>query len=345
MSGPLVVDLFCGVGGFSEGVCLGRGRVVLAIDADRGCCEAHALRFPGCVTKMFVIGALTIAAEAELIRWYLSEQGLSADSVHVHASPPCQSESRYNTAARAVSCRHHLSSSLYLTEWSLSLMKELQPLSWSLEQVCSSCVQDLLSRTQKSDALTGHRRCCEFLAVDFSLFGVPQSRTRYIAGPALLVATLAAALPRLRALQQCIPLHVLVGRNALPTGAMIQIGTDNTPTTRSERLITPARTHRPVRAGEFSRPVTMPSYTVTSKGLKVYVEGTGVTGYLTNEQLALLQGFVTNPAPNEKVTRARKMIANAVPPHAGACIIKAAETSTVWPPAIDHKDEDAKEYI
>ena len=57
-AGPIdVVDLFCGVGGFSEGARLAGHRVVLAVDGNKNALDAHKLNHPSAVHELAILPA------------------------------------------------------------------------------------------------------------------------------------------------------------------------------------------------------------------------------------------------------------------------------------------------
>eukprot|EP00966_Prymnesium_polylepis_P232684 5381564-Prymnesium_polylepis.1 len=70
-----VVDLFCGIGGFSEGARQAGHTVILAIDADEQALQTHKVNHPDCETVLTTLpdGLPPLPRDA-----------------HWHASPPCQ---------------------------------------------------------------------------------------------------------------------------------------------------------------------------------------------------------------------------------------------------------------
>ena len=84
-AGPIdVVDLFCGVGGFSEGARQAGHRVVLAVDSNTSALDAHKLNHPLAVHELAIL-------PAENLQQLLPSAGAKW---HLHGSPPCTKLSR-----------------------------------------------------------------------------------------------------------------------------------------------------------------------------------------------------------------------------------------------------------
>ena len=137
-SGPIdVVDLFCGVGGFSEGARLAGHRVVLAVDSNECALDAHKLNHPSAVRELATL-------PAENLQQLLPSAGTKW---HLHGSPPCTKLSRAGGTNRSASDR---AEGLFLVNWLLNLVAEVGCTTWSMEQVAQEDVLAELAARQKA---------------------------------------------------------------------------------------------------------------------------------------------------------------------------------------------------
>ena len=154
---PVVVDLFCGIGGFSEGAKLAGLDVVLAIDCWAEALKVHAANHPDTRHELITFGGtVTPQRVAELIRSVVGER-----PYHLHGSPPCQELSTANPNGDPLK-------GLVLVDWFLDLVKELKPATWSMEQV-KPVIKYLPNDTY-------------YQTLNAADFGVPQTRDRVYAG-------------------------------------------------------------------------------------------------------------------------------------------------------------------
>lgn len=154
-----VVDLFCGMGGFSCGASYAGAKVVLAIDSWEPALLVHELNHPDCAHIQMELGG-DLSTVCDLIRSYIPR----GSKWHLHGSPPCQMLSRANRNTNSVN------EGMFLVDWFLDLVEESRPDSWSMEQVPMA-----LKYLNSSDFDN-----CEILnAKDF---GVPQTRKRLFIG-------------------------------------------------------------------------------------------------------------------------------------------------------------------
>lgn len=122
----LIVDLFCGCGGFSTGASKAGHEIVLAIDNWDDALKTHALNHPTAVhINMDLGGDLTqcrnlILEHVGNVPW------------HMHGSPPCQSLSVANRT------QNDSEKGMELVIWYLNLVKLCKPNSWSMEQVIAA---------------------------------------------------------------------------------------------------------------------------------------------------------------------------------------------------------------
>lgn len=171
--GPLttvpVVDLYCGVGGFSTGAEQAGHRVIIAVDSWPAALTWHAANHPDCDHYGYQLpdGRLLARLPAPRTRW------------HLHGSPPCtllsrvvmteQRQSRYDEGLRNI--RDYLEIAL-----------QAEPASFSMEQVATKKVVRLLDEYKAR-----HPGWMDYRIVRMHEYGVPQTRRRIIAGSPWLI--------------------------------------------------------------------------------------------------------------------------------------------------------------
>jgi len=249
-----VVDLFCGIGGFSEGAVRAGHTPILAVDADAVALHTHELNHPNCVH-----------VQATFPRDVLDVP--TTGTWHLHGSPPCQVVSQAN---RRVSDEAR-ADGLQLVHWFFDTVERTRPTTWSFEQVaCPEIVAILDARRCENPFLYDH------VVVVCSDYGVPQSRRRLIAGSPELIARLRKrCCDATTTMQQALP--------DTPTEWMMNT-TTNTPDRRGG--------HRPLRPREHMRHVSRPSYTILARHAPFWVDSNGtVSRRLTVRECATLQTF------------------------------------------------------
>ena len=119
-----VIDLFCGMGGFSQGSIEAGAKVVLAVDLWEESLKVHYHNHPGTPIKRMTLGTKNQFSifMSEVEKW--RKMGYH---VHLHGSPPCQALS--NASSR------NPSEGMPLVIWFLDLVKFTKPDSWSMENV------------------------------------------------------------------------------------------------------------------------------------------------------------------------------------------------------------------
>ena len=129
----VVVDLFCGAGGFSTGVDLSGHSVDLAFDTDPHMLSLHHLNFPKAKHVLMKLGGKVDTFGSALLGY------VGGRPWHLHGSPPCQSFSianrmngNYSEIGDDERCN--------LSYWYLDLVQWVNtssnpPKSWSMEQV------------------------------------------------------------------------------------------------------------------------------------------------------------------------------------------------------------------
>lgn len=185
-----VIDLFCGIGGFSTGACAAGHTVALAVDCNRTLLECHAANHPGARHLLMELGPET---EEALVEQIVAATPPGA-AVHLHGSPPCTKLSAMQNLHNDFhECTRDDCSDvgMRLVTWYLRLVVRLRPASWSFEQVPVSEIFGalLMMKSLYPSLVDVWRR------VDFQRFGVCQTRVRAIAGSPGLLRALAEVPP------------------------------------------------------------------------------------------------------------------------------------------------------
>lgn len=165
----IVVDLFCGIGGFSEGARQAGQNVELAVDSDMELLLLHKKNHPKCQHVKMVLGKETEDRLVQLINKSVPPNR----KWHLHASPPCTSIS----TCRNMTKSRDAAGGADLVAWFLQLVVKLSPDSWTMEEVgCPQVNAALLVAKQL------HPELVDFAPkVQMCDFGVPQMRQRCIA--------------------------------------------------------------------------------------------------------------------------------------------------------------------
>ena len=283
-----VVDLFCGIGGFSTGARMAGHRVVLAVDSNPVLLDAHAQNhsLEGCV---HLCAELPLRDENELLA-LLPSKG----QWHLHGSPPCQTLS---TMACARSARP-VEEGFSLVEWFLDFAQRCGCATWSMEQVSNPDVHALLVGRKRKQPLK-----FDFELVDAVEFGVPQHRRRLLAGsPALLSS--------LRGNRETRPERWKCVLDAIPSppAPFLRNSLYRRPDPQTGELVDVPLEHR-------IRSVSEPSYTMLAGGHRRWCDRQGAPiSYVTPHQAALLQTFPSTYILPRGKTDAREGVGNAVPP-------------------------------
>ena len=119
-----VIDLFCGMGGFSQGSIEAGAKVVLAVDLWEEALNVHLHNHPGTPIKRMSLGTKN---QFSLFMREVEKWRKMGYHVHIHGSPPCQALS--NASSRDPS------EGMPLVIWFLDLVKFTKPDSWSMENV------------------------------------------------------------------------------------------------------------------------------------------------------------------------------------------------------------------
>ena len=302
-TGPGQLELysyFAGAGGFCTGAAQAGCRVVWACDACPLALETHRRNHPHTEHQ-----CLRLPSREAVAR--LPTDGRR---FHVHASPPCvkvSSINRVNVTKGNEGARGH-AESIATIAWCLDAMLGSECTSWSMEQVASPEVVAELERARQR-----HPGRVAWMRLDLSLLGVPQVRTRLIAGSPRLVARLRslACATRRRSVRSVIPrvrgTHVRHGRSA------------NRGRLRLSRAPGETKFHvLPMTWGDGCLPVDGPAHTVTGQHALNWVSirnGKAVDHCVMHpRELAALQTFPDDYKLPVRKSDACLQIGNAVPP-------------------------------
>jgi len=179
-----VVDLFACIGGFSTGAANSGHEIVLAVDCDPVALQVHSANHANTKHHVMMIGPETEEELALLIRSLIPE----CTAWHLHGSPPCTklSSARLMSRKRDPSVLEEgCKQGLGLVNWYLDFVIRMAPTSWSMEQVSCPLVRDTLDRRKRVD-----RHLLDYNITNFVDYGIPQTRTRVIAGYELFIPTL-----------------------------------------------------------------------------------------------------------------------------------------------------------
>jgi DNA (cytosine-5)-methyltransferase 1 len=283
------VDLFAGIGGASTGAAAAGLEVVLAVDSWQEGLDAHEANHP---TTTHLCVELPPAAPLPL----------PDAPFHLHGSPPCTKLSTANQSRNSCEKRDALA----LVRWYVDYALASPAASWSMEQVPTPPVLDLLKSYRHPDA--PRRDQLDYEVFDFHAFGVPQNRRRVIAGSPHVVARLR----RLRATpwRRCAR-DVLPNPRGTHTRSLAKRGGDVRRFTGAKK-----RVYQEYDDDDNVRSIDGPAHSaIASYPLRWATPGTGTPlKVFTPDEMAALQCFPPGYVlPKGKVAAVRG-VGNALPP-------------------------------
>jgi DNA (cytosine-5)-methyltransferase 1 len=285
-----VVDLFCGIGGFSCGARAAGHRIVLAVDSDPVLLQAHEANHPECV---HVCAELPFGLDVDSL--LPPGQALRSEGApwHLHGSPPCTQLS----VMLPVRGPDDVEVAVGLVEWFLNLVDRLRPNSWSFEQVNNKAVRHILADMQRRRPLL-----CDWDHFDAADFGVPQHRKRIIAGTPWLIQNLRES--------RC--------ASSEWRGVSAVIHNPPRPFIRNSLYSRPdpaTGEKKCVRLDEQLRSVDVPAFTMLASGHAKWCDQDGtVLRHLFASEKALIQSFPSTYTLPSAKTVAKMGVGNAVPP-------------------------------
>lgn len=287
--GVPVVDLFCGLGGFSHGAERAGHHVVLAIDWDLDAMRVHRALHPHAAHVVMPLGAKTEEKLVALIRAHVPDDGV----YHLHGSPPCTLLSSMARIRCHRDTERDLEEGMRLVRWYIQLVKRLDPPSFSFEQVRHKRIRSYLDE-----------QSVPYAHFDFSEYGVPQTRKRLLGGTRRLIDRMRTD----RSLRTDPPLSISDVLTPPPTTAFMRASTG---------------TYNP----QHYRPLTAPAWTLvcSSKPSWVTADGRKVR-VLSCRELATLQGFGADHHVCPTLCTERRLynlLGNVVPPPIAERLLRA----------------------
>tara|TARA_B110001452_G_scaffold267364_1_gene276988 strand:+ start:65 stop:1111 length:1047 start_codon:yes stop_codon:yes gene_type:complete len=283
-----VIDLFASIGGFSSGATQAGHKVAFVAESILDRVQVHMANHPD---------AEHMCVELPSSGFFdrLPQRGAL---VHYHGSPPCQKLSKANggNVRENEEAQDRTEVGLEMVEWFLDLVKERQPATWSMEQVNHPKVIEMLERRRVS-----------YLVAHFDEWGLPQNRTRIVAGTPHLIR-------RFEGLRDPTNKRVPADVMSLPVpGARIKGSTANY-STKTKPGSNVDRTVPLIKRARCAS--TQPSLTVIGEGhTLVWTDHEGKTvRQLTPRENATLQGFSQGYVFHEQVHKSNVAIGDAFPP-------------------------------
>lgn len=293
VSGYGFVDLFCGVGGASQGALDAGLSVWLAVDFCGRLLDIHRKNHPGAVHVCCELPSLE-GVEFPSHRWW-----------HLHGSPPCTALSNMNNSVNDADRSHGVA----LVRWYLKLAVESTASTWSMEQVPVKEVIDEVKRAMKE-----HPDKVDFCIKNCYDLGVPQTRKRLFAGSPRLISKL-----KLRHLPRRVVYDVISNPRGSHTRPEVRKST-----TRVVRSGQVSKRERVYGDDDLCRPLDSPCHTITANnGLRWATPGSNTKPFkMYPRELMLLQTFPSTYKLGGSSSFNTRGIGNAVPPKVMTEILK-----------------------
>ena len=281
-----VIDLFCGMGGFSQGAIDAGAKVILSVDSWDYAVKVHIENHPDVKIIKMELGH---PSHYRMFKRLVDEYRAKGYHVHIHGSPPCQALSNAS--------RRDASEGMPLVLWFLDLVERCDPDSWSMENVVP--VRKRLPEGTPSVVLNS------------ADFGVAQTRRRCYAGEGWVADPSHSKEGWLGVID------VLPHLNEL---ALMDSGRASAITTG----INPRTGKKEGGSGPLFREVNQPSYTVMSSPRVLRTDEPQKIRSLTLPETLILQGFNPDYKLDSAKTQKNRwtMVGNAVPPPVAAAVIR-----------------------
>ena len=316
-----VIDLYCGIGGFTQGAIEAGAEVILSIDFWDEAVKVHKTNHPTIPCWRMKLGTPT--------DWKLIKQIIDKypnHHIHIHGSPPCQALSNAS--------KTDASKGMPLVLHFLDLIEKLKPDSWSMENVVP--MGKRLPEGTPSVVLNS------------ADFGVPQTRRRCIAGKGWIAQpthtkdewiSVIQALPYLEGeLIDLIPVPSMTKQyNTASKNKPYPTVTSNSPKQLKLLMdsgranakttgINPKTGKKEGGSGYLSRSLDNPSYTIMTNPRNIVThteEKPTKIRSLTIPETLILQGFNSDYDLTDTKTKKSRwtMVGNAVCPPVGKAII------------------------
>ena len=300
-----IVDLFACIGGFSTGASQSGHDVVLAVDCDEVALKVHKANHQNTMHELMFLGPDTEAELVALIRSLIPDDGTEW---HLHGSPPCTKLSAGRTMSQSGRKNLHAGKKegIDLVEWYLEFVQKMNPTSWSMEQVNCKMLRESLDKKRLKN-----KDFVDYNVTNFVDYGVPQTRTRMIAGSPFLIHRLRFETNLLvspaMSIQDAIP--------TLPEGTVYQRNNWHRQADQSETEEGANGTYLNKDAESRCRPTTHPSYTIMSHAMQWWDASYHCIRNLNTAEMLALQTFPVGYVfpPGVTVVDQHKGVGNAVP--------------------------------
>jgi len=281
------VDMFCGIGGASEGARQAGLRVCLAVDYCNRLLAIHKANHPGVKHMCSELPSLASVRLPSFGRW------------HLHGSPPCTKVSNANRMVSPEERAHALS----LVRWFVEFALNSGATTWSMEQVPVAPVIEVVEQ-----AMSRCKDKIDYCVVDCAKLGVPQHRKRLFAGSPVLINKIR----RRRASKTTVCDYI-----SNPRGTHTRLEATSGTSTRIKDGVK-VKIIRRYTWDQLCRPLNETCHTITAhNGLRWANPGTGQKTFKMNSyELKLLQTFPADYRLDCSDTLGRLGVGNAVPPMA-----------------------------
>ena len=280
------VDLFCGIGGASQGATDAGLVVLLAVDACERLLALHARNHPHArhvCTELPAPCGVALPTNGE---W------------HLHGSPPCTTLSKNRLNATEEERAHGLD----LVTWYLEYALRSGATTWSMEQVSVPAVVEAVEWVMRL-----HPGQLDYCIVDCFRLGVPQHRKRLIAGTPRLIRKLRMRRTRPRVVKDVIPHPRGTHTRPNATGATARFTKAGALTRKAYRYTD----------DDLCRPLDQAAPTVTAKhGVHWATPGSNTRPLqMSPKELLLLQTFPADYKLSRSKPLSMRGVGNAVPPN------------------------------